>query len=124
MSKFNYTKGADTVDSRVGEFYEVSSTYRTTRSLPKSIEDYPHNNKFFTHLEADVDELLNKPRRFFDTLLTAIECTREADPMAKDREEHYNHLIKGAEMWLSAVENGLYCEVMKLATPAKSERNK
>lgn len=119
MSNIKYTDD-DKVLDRSGEFYAVGSCYTTPRSLPESVEAYPDKpDPIFQKLWGDVDELTNKPRRFFDHLLSIIEYNRDHDPDIDkgNRREYWAELIEGAEMWLSAVENGLFGEVIKLAEP-------
>jgi hypothetical protein len=111
MSKIKYTKD-DKVSERKGEFFKIGSCYTTPRSIhpiPKDKKGYGYDDPLFAALELDVDELMNKPRRFFDHLLSIM----EAKAAAGDKRAAY--CIEGCEMWLSAVENGLTGEVYKLA---------
>jgi len=103
-------EGERTTYSRTGEFYEVSSTY--------GLGDKINKDKWKLIL-GDIDELQNKPRRFFDMLLTIIEHERDNDPRINEgnHQEYWNYLISGCEMWLSAVENGVYYDVIRLAEP-------
>ena len=105
MSKITYTK-TDEVIKRQGEFYEVHSCYTTPRSI-HPIKDY--NDPLFAALELDVDELTNKPRRFFDHLLSIIEYK------AAHGDRQAEACIEGCEMWLSAADNGLLGCVERLA---------
>jgi sarcosine oxidase delta subunit len=120
MSKIEYTKD-DKVVNRQGEFYEIGSCYMTPRHIAKTTNEewhYKADALVFFQLFADVDELTNKPRRFFDHMLSLVEYMRDNDPMLDvgNHREYWDSMIKGCEMWLSAVENGLYGEVEKLAT--------
>lgn len=87
MSKIEYS-GDNGVISRKGEFFEnVGSCYTTPRSVRKSDT---YNDPLFAALEGDVDELTNKPRRFFDHLLSILEYKRDNDPMIdKDEQKFY-----------------------------------
>jgi phage tail protein X len=119
MSKIKYTDD-DKVIERKGEFFEISSCYATPRSVETSMKDYGDNySNRYKLIDCDVDELLGKPRRFFDKLLSIVEAEREANP---GHSAYYGELIKGCEMWLSAVENGLYGEVEKLAEEISDAR--
>lgn len=108
---------SDKYVERTGEFYAVSSTY----GVP--IEKRMHHADMWKMIEGDVGELQNKPRRFFDTLLTAIEHQRDTDPDIDkgNHREYWDYMIRGCEMWLSAVENGIYGEVVRLAEPLDDE---
>lgn len=122
MSKIVYTKD-DSVLSRDGEFYKVGSCYSTPRHIGQSTVDeinYKADALIFWTLFSDVDELTNKPRRFFDHMLSLVEYLRDNDVMIEkgNRKQYWQEMIKGCEMWLSAVENGLYEEVEKLAESA------
>lgn len=119
MSKITYTED-DKVMKRQGEYFEVDSCYTTPKSIAKTTNEswqYKADSLVFFQLFSDVDELMNKPRRFFDHMLSLIEFMRDNDVMIDtgNRREYWAHLIKGAELWLSAVNNGLYGEVLKLA---------
>lgn len=120
MSKIKYNKAGQLV-SRKGEFYEsVGSSYTT----PQSVHKNPmYKDSIFAALEGDVDELMNKPRRFFDHLLSILEYQREHDPKINvgNHKEYWNNLIAGAEMWLSAVNHGLFLEVIRLSDPKTKE---
>lgn len=113
MSRITYTKD-NKVTKRQGEFYEVDSCYTT----PRSIRPHPRfNDLLFAGLESDVDELTNKPRRFFDHLLSVMEYKRDNDPLLDkgNHREYWQGIIKGCELWLSAVNNGVYGEVLQYA---------
>lgn len=99
------------VESRNGEFYEISSTYR----LPT---DSGMKRTPWKKIMVDVDELQNKPRRFFDTLLSLVEAQDIKNSEARD------YLVRGCEMWLSAVENGLFYEVVRLSVPIDEKAKK
>lgn len=119
MSKIEYTND-NKVISRRGEFYGgVDSCHTTPRSL-KVNEIF--NDPIFTTIEIDLDELMNKPRRFFDRLLSIAEYKREAAP--EHHREYWNHIIRGCELWLSAVNNGLYEQAILLAEPLEEEGKK
>lgn len=120
MSKIVYTKYGK-VKSRTGEFYgDVGSCYTTPGNVHTNDM---YKDPLFAALEGDVDELMNKPRRFFDHLLSIMEYKRDHDPLIDkgNRREYWEHMIRGCEMWLSAVNNGLYGQVIKLATPGDKE---
>lgn len=123
MSKIEYTGKDDLVKKRSGEFFEITSCYATPRQIAKVTNaewHYKADALVFFQLFADVDELNDgKPRRFFDHMLSLIEFMRENDPLAREHTGYWDHMVKGCEMWLSAVENGLYDEVIKLAEPVK-----
>lgn len=119
MSKIKYTK-EDKVKSRDGEFYEIGSCYTTPRHIGKKTVNewhYRADSLVFHQLFGDVDELMDKPRRFFDHMLSLVEYMRDNDPMIDkgNQRQYWQHMIEGCEMWLSAVENGLYSEVERLA---------
>lgn len=118
MSKPIMHEDGKHVIDRNGEFFNVRSTYSLAHD--PGMRRTPWNK-----LMVDVDELQNKPRRFFDTLLSIIETQRDIDPLldSGNRREYWDYLVKGCEMWLSAVENGLYMHVERLAEP-KSEADK
>lgn len=121
MSKIKYTKD-DQVSERKGEFFKIGSCYSTPRGIGKTTNDawqYKAEHLVFFQLFGDVDELLNKPRRFFDHMLSLVEYMRDSDPLINEgnRREYWESLIEGCELWLSAVENGLFHEVLKLAEP-------
>lgn len=123
MSKIKYTDD-DKVLKRKGEFYNIESCYKTPRSIANVTNDswqYKADALVFFQLFSDVGELTNKPRRFFDHMLSLVEFMRDSDPMIDkgNRREYWQELVKGCEMWLSAVENGLYDEVEKLAKKVK-----
>lgn len=122
MSKITYTKD-DKVVKREGEFYEVDSCYTTPRSVHTADS---FNDPIFAALALDVDELMNKPRRFFDHLLSVIEYQRDNDPIIDqgNHRERWQHLIEGCEIWLSAVNNGLYGEVVRLAEPVVTNKKR
>lgn len=126
MSKIKYNKD-DKVESRKGEYYEIGSCYTTPRGIaktPNSAWQYKAEALVFFQLFSDVDELKNKPRRFFDHMLSLVEYMRDNDPMIDkgNHREYWQHLVEGCEMWLSAVENGLYDEVERLAQPHNKEK--
>ena len=103
MSKPIMADDGKHVLDRNGEFYKISSTYH----LPT---DTNMKRTPWHKLKIDIDELQNKPRRFFDTLLSLVE--------AQDlKQGERDYLVRGCEMWLSAVENGLYAEVIRLSVP-------
>lgn len=118
MSKITYTKDGKVLE-RKGEFYTADSCYTTPKSLVASLRSHGdmHNDPMFAMLEGDVDELTNKPRRFFDHLLSIVEYKRDHDRDIKkgNHKEYWTHLIEGCELWLSAVNNGLYGEVLHYA---------
>lgn len=119
MSRIIYSED-DKVIKRNGEYFEVDSCYTTPRSV-HTIDIY--NDPIFAALEVDMDELINKPRRFFDHLLSIMEYKRDNDPDIDkgNRREYYEYMILGCELWLSAVNNGLYSEVLKLAQPTSKK---
>lgn len=117
MSNITYTAD-DKVLERKGEFYQVDSCYTTPRSLDRSQAEYKYKpDVIMSNLYNDVDELTNKPRRFFDHLLSIVEYKRDHDPDIDkgNHREYWQHLIEGAELWLSAVNNGVYGEVLLYA---------
>lgn len=123
MSKIKYTRG-NKVKSRDGEHFEISSCYTTPRHIASTRNDdwqYKADSLVFFQLFSDVDELQNKPRRFFDHMLSLVEYMRDNDVMIDEgnRRQYWDEMVKGCEMWLSAVENGLYEKVIKLATTIK-----
>jgi hypothetical protein len=115
MSKIKYDKEGKVLE-RKGEYFAVSSCYTTPKSVHVS-EMY--NDPLFAALEGDVDELTNKPRRFFDHLLSIMEYKRDNDPMINkgNHRAYYDEIIRGCELWSSAIDNGLYGEVLRLAEP-------
>lgn len=119
MSAIIYDKNLKVI-MRTGEYYEVGSCYKTPRHIGITTIDqfeYMTDKLIFFRLFSDVDELTNKPRRFFDHMLSLVEYMRDKDPMLDvgNRREYWNNMVEGCEMWLSAVERGLYGEVQKLA---------
>lgn len=119
MSKIEYTNG-DKVKERKGEFFTADSCYTT----PKSIHTMDiYNDPMFAALEGNVDELMNKPRRFFDHLLSIMEYKRD-NAKSKGEQEKYEYLIMGCELWLSAVNNGVFGEVLKYAEPTSTAGKK
>jgi hypothetical protein len=121
MSKIEYSED-DKVIKRTGEFYPISSCYTTPRVIGKTTTDewmYKAEHLVFWQLFSDVDELTNKPRRFFDHMLSLVEYMREQDPMVTEHEEDWAHLIKGCELWLCAVDQGLYGDAIRLSNRAK-----
>lgn len=104
---------------RNGEFYKISSCY----SLPT---DPGMKRTPWKKFMVDVDELQNKPRRFFDNMLSLIEAQRDNDALIDEgnHREYWDYLVRGCEMWLSAVENGLYGDVIRLAEPLDEEGRK
>lgn len=77
--------------------FVISSTYGTESPLQEP----------FDALLNDVDELANKPRRFFDTLRILV--SQNATP--KERE----YLLECVDLWASAVETGVFEDVLKHA---------
>jgi hypothetical protein len=124
MSIIEYTKD-DMVTLRTGEFYPISSCYTTPHSLDRSQKEYNYEPDIIvSNLFNDIDELMNKPRRFFDHLLSIVEYKRDHDQDIDlgNHREYWNEMIKGCELWLCAVENGLYGEAIRLADEAKKEQ--
>lgn len=119
MSKIKYTK-SDKVVERKGEYYSTDTCYTTPHSIGKATTDewmWRADRLVFWQLFGDVDELTNKPRRFFDHMLSLVEYMRDNDPMLDEgnHRAYWNDLVEGCELWLSAVNNGLYGEVLRLA---------
>jgi len=110
-------EGERTTYSRTGEFYTLGSTYGLGERS---------NKDPWQILLGDVDELQNKPRRFFDTLLTLIEKERNNDHMIDvgNHREYWDYLVQGCEQWLSAVESGVYHDVIERAEPLTKETKK
>ena len=121
MSKPILTKDGKYVASRNGEFYVISSTYSTPAFNRTGLDSWEK-------IDVDIDELMGKPRRFFDTLLSIVETKRANDPHYGGNKgnatEYWDTLVRGCELWLSAVENGLMEEVIKLAEPIDDEAKK
>jgi len=61
----------------------------------------------FEQLMFDVNELINKPRRFFDTLRIVV--AQNAKP--KQRE----FLLECVDLWASAINQGVFEDVLKRA---------
>lgn len=128
MSKIEYDEHNKVV-RRDGEYYEVDSSYTTPRSIGIKTNDdwqFRAENLVFWQLFSDVDELMNKPRRFFDHMLSLVEYMRANDVMIDEgnHREYWDNLVKGCEMWLSAVNNGLYGEVERLAQPVNEQEHR
>jgi len=127
MSKITYSDDNKVV-SRDGEYYTVDSCYTTPRSIAGTTNEqwqYKSEALVFFQLFSDVDELKYKPRRFFDHMLSLVEYMRDNDPMIDkgNHREAWQNLVEGCEMWLSAVNNGLYAEVERLAEPISKEND-